>query len=152
MSQDPPKRQDLTTVESNKTKNAIALGNTTQLDLSPLPEAVQHEMMKRHAEGMINVAKKAAELGVENQALGQRIDSIVDTVKTAGNAGTSATVTGAYNDKMGRTEIIMGNTETAAKGKLSRSQTGEKDMTLIYVVIAAVVIVIIVMAIVGIGR
>jgi len=36
---------------------------------------------------------------------------------------------------------MMGNTERAATGKLSRSQTGEQDRTLIYIVVAAIVVI-----------
>jgi hypothetical protein len=144
MSEDLTKKEDM----SHGSHNSILLGQSTQLDLSSLSEVDRTEMVRRFAEGRIELARKAGELAVENQALDQRLDGMVDTVMRASESGTSATLTGAYNDNMGRTEIIMGNTETAAKGKLSRSQAGEKDMTLFYVMIAAIVIVIIV-AIVG---
>ena len=151
MSEDAPKEKNSHPIASRESKNVIPLGPSTQLDLSPLSEADQQEMVKRYAEGKIDLTKKAGELAIENQALDQRLDGVVDTVSRAADSGTSATVTGAYTDKMGRTEVIMGNTETAAKGKLSRSQTGEKDLTLVYAVIAAVVIVIIVVAMIA-GR
>jgi hypothetical protein len=128
---------------SHGSNNLIPLGQSTQLDLTPLSETDRTEIVRRFAEGKIELAKKAGELAVENQALAQRLDGMVKTVTRASDTGASASVTGAYNDKMGRTEVIMGNTETAAKGKLSRSQTGEKDLTLVYVIVAAVVVVII---------
>ena len=139
MSENLTKSED----DSHQSSNLIPLGQSPHLDLTPLAEGDRKEIVRRFAEGRVELAKKAGELAVENHALAQRLDGMVDTVTRASDSGASATVTGAYNDKMGRTEIIMGNTETAAKGKLSRTQTGEKDMTLVYVVIAAIVIVII---------
>ena len=47
---------------------------------------------------------------------------------------------------------MMGNTEAALKGKISRASRGEKDQTLLYVVIAAVVAIVIGVAIAHGGR
>ena len=52
-------------------------------------------------------------------------------------AGDSVTISHAHTSTLGRTEVLMGNTEKAAKGKLSRSQTGEDDNTMKYVIIIA---------------
>ncbi len=123
-------------------KRVIQLGNK-DIDISHLPEQDQMELMRKFAEGHIDLAKKAAELGIETQALDTRMGSMADKVSKAAESGASATVTGAYDDSMGRTEIIVGNTDAAAKGKLDRSQRGEKDQTLMYVVIAAIVIIIV---------
>jgi hypothetical protein len=111
MSEDLANKEDV----SHGSTNLISLGQSTQLDLTPLSEGERKEIAWRFAEGKIELAKKAGELAVENQAIAQRLDGMVDTVNRASDSGASATVTGAYNDTMGRTEIIMGNTETAAK-------------------------------------
>lgn len=44
---------------------------------------------------------------------------------------------------MGRTEIIMGNTEASAKGQLTRSQMGLKDNTLVWLVFILIALAII---------
>lgn len=129
-------------VSASKAEHALTVGNL-QLDLSHLPEADRIQLQKKAIEGQLDLHRKMIELGIENQAIDKRIGDMTDKVATAAKDGTSATITGAYEDSLGRTEVIMGNTETAAKGKLTRSQTGEKDMTLWYVAIAAAVIVVI---------
>ena len=134
---------------SARSQDVLALGNRGQLDLSSLPEAERNELKMAFAKGQIELQQKMQELGIDNQALEERIGDMTNLVAKASSAGASATVTGAYDDKMGRTEVIMGNTETAAKGKLDRSQKGERDQTLVYIVIAAIVIVIITAIIMG---
>ena len=129
-------------VSTNKPEHSLTVGNQ-QIDLSHLPEADRIQLQKKMIEGQIDLQRKMIELGLENQAMDKRIGDITDKVATAAKDGTSATITGAYKDSLGHTEVIVGNTETAAKGKLTRSQTGEKDMTVWYIAIAAVVIVIV---------
>lgn len=135
-----------TTSNSNE---IVPLGNLGELDLSSLPEADRNLLIKKFAEGNIDAYHLAQELGIETQAINQKMTDAIDKVKEATSIEASATITGSYNDKMGRTEVIMGNTETAAKGKLDRSQKGESDQTLVYFVIAAVVIVIIAAIVMG---
>lgn len=130
-------------------RDILVLGNRAQLDLSSLSESDRNAMKVACLKGQIELQQKMAELGIDNQALEQRLGDMANTVARASNLGASATVTGAYTDKMGRTEIIMGNTETAAQGKLDRSQKGEQDKTLVYVVIGAVVLLILAALIMG---
>jgi hypothetical protein len=84
---------------------------------------------------------EAERLKVEVGVLGLGLGTIADTVKKADEAGNSATITHSQSNAFGRTEVIIGNTDTAARGKLSRSQTGLKDYSLHIVVIAAVVLI-----------
>ena len=81
---------------------------------------------------MLDLEKKAIEGGIDTAAVRKRMDDMNDTVNKA-DPDSAVTVTGSYSDKMGRTEVIMGNTEKARKGKLDRSQKGESDNTLLYV-------------------
>ncbi len=142
------KNTNLSAAPSNS-KDVIPLGNQAQLDLSTLPEGDRNELKKAFAKGQIDLANKMQELGIDNHALNQRLGEMSQQVSMASSVDASATITGAYNDKMGRTEVIMGNTETAAKGKLDRSQKGEGDQTIFYVVIAAIVIVIVAALVMG---
>lgn len=130
-------------------RDILVLGNRTQLDLSSLSESDRNALKVACLKGQIELQHKMAELGIDNQALEQRLGDMAETVARATNAGASATVTGAYTDKMGRTEVIMGNTETAARGKLDRSQKGEPEKTLVYVIIGAVVLLILAALIMG---
>ena len=132
-------------ISTNKPEQSLSVVNV-QLDLSSLPEADRIQLQKRAMEGQIDLQNKMIGLGIDNQAIDKRIGDITDKVATAAKDGTSATITGSYKDSLGHTEVIVGNTETAAKGKLSRSQTGEKDMTIWYILIAAAVIVLVAMS------
>lgn len=124
--------------------NSLSLGHETLFDLNleGLPEETQIELRTRHAEGVIELQKRAIESRIDGNAVEQRLRDITDNVAKATADQSAATVTGTYNDRMGRTEVIMGNTETAQKGKLSRSQRGESNNTLLYVGIAVGAIII----------
>jgi hypothetical protein len=55
---------------------------------------------------------------------------------------THITITRTQTDTLGKTEVIMGNTDTAKKGKLTRAQSGLTDYTLAYIIAGAIVIII----------
>lgn len=140
-------RQDLEKVDPNKASvpaKSIQLGaSITQLDVSNLPEAQVQELQMRQAQALIDIHKKAQELKVDVGALDAGLSSMVQHTKQVSEAGDSITITHSATTSLGRTEVIMGNTDTANKGKLTRSQAGLKDNTLIYVIIAAVAAVIV---------
>lgn len=149
MPKNEPDKDDAIPVRRQDSTSVIQLGQFGEVDLSCLPESEQTQIKKKLAEGQIDMLQLAQELGVHNQALDRRLCDIGDRVAQATEVEASATITGSYEDKMGRTEVIIGNTDTAAKGKLDRSQKGERDQTIIYVVIAAIVVVILAAITVG---
>ena len=121
---------------------AIKLGDVSTIDTAGLtPEQVQALKMQ-HAQGLIDIQKKAHELKVDVAALGGGLNTMAQSTKDVSEAGNSVTISHSMSTSFGRTEVMMGNTDTASKGKLSRSQAGLKDMTMYYVVIAAVVVVV----------
>ncbi len=120
--------------------NYLILGNSQVLNLKGLPENVKIELRKQHASTFIELQKKATELGIEANGLNVRMSGSVDTVLKASTDGHSATVTGVYKDTLGNTEFMVGNTETAQKGKISQAQRGMPDNTLKYVIIGAIVV------------
>jgi hypothetical protein len=68
-------------------------------------------------------------------------------VERTSKDGNAVTVTHTQTTAVGRTEIIMGNTDTANKAKLTRIQTGtETNWTPyhVFAAIAAVVLIVIV--------
>jgi hypothetical protein len=121
----------------------IPLGNSSQLSLGGLTEAQQQQIKLQHAERMIHLNAKAQELGIEAQALDAHLRNMGAAAAEATKNDIAVTMTRTSTDTLGRTEIIMGNTETAAKGKLTRSQEGQRDQTLAYVIIAAIAILVI---------
>jgi hypothetical protein len=92
---------------------------------------------------MLDLSKKAQELNIDVTGLRNSLDTLSQTVTQAAREGNSITASHTVSNSAGRTEVMMGNTERAATGKLSASQTGEMNWTPIYVIaaiIAAVVI------------
>ena len=120
----------------------ITLGKTMELDLTGLSLSQQEELKRQHLSGMLRLNEKAQELGIESQALRAALDQMTETTAKATREDTAVTVTRTQNDTLGRTEIIMGNTEEARRGKLSRSQAGLQDYTIVYIIAAAVVIIV----------
>jgi FlaG/FlaF family flagellin (archaellin) len=135
-------RKDLTTGSGAKTPSTITLGKSTSLDLSHLPEEVQVELQAEYTKGMIDLNKKAQELNIDEAALRNTLDDLNETTKQATDANASITVSHTQSSSIGRTEIIMGNTDQARRGKLTKSQTGETNWTPIYVVIGIIALLI----------
>ena len=123
--------------------NVITVGGAPSVDLSFLPQHEQDALMRDYARGMIDIAKKAHELNVDVNVLRDTLGNLADTTRTVAESGNAITVAHTQTTKIGRTEIKMGNTEEAKSGKLSRTQTGERDWTPIYILagIAAVVLI-----------
>ena len=127
----------------------IPLSPTTTMDLSWLPEQKREALLVEYAKGMTDISKKAQELHVDVATLKNTLDQLASTTKEVSEDGGSVTVTHTQSTSIGRTEVIMGNTDEAKGGKLTSSQTGRRDMTPIYMIgglIAAVLIAAIVFA------
>ena len=129
--------------QSGKAPAVITVGPLTNINISALPEAEQAELMRQYAQGSLDVAKKAQELHVEVGVLKSTLDNLAHTTKEVSDSGNAVTITHSQTSKIGRTEIKMGNTEEAKSGKLSSTQSGQKDYTPIYIIaaIAAVVVI-----------
>ena len=131
------------TKQNDTPRDSLSLGGErlSSLDLEGLPEETKVELRKKQAEELLDLQKKALESSIDTAAVRKRMDDMNDTVNKA-DPDSAVTVTGSYTDKLGRTEVIMGNTEKARKGKLDRSQKGESDNTLLYVgiVVGAVIL------------
>ena len=127
----------------------IPLSPTTTMDLSWLPVQKREALLVEYAKGMMDISKKAQELHVDVATLKNTLDQLASTTKEVSEDGGSVTVTHTQSTSIGRTEVIMGNTDEAKGGKLTSSQTGRRDMTPIYMIgglIAAVLIAAIVFA------
>ena len=81
-------------------------------------------LQKQHAKGLIEVQRKASELKVDIQALDQTLESLTSQARTANDAGVNITATHTQNTSLGQTEIIVGNTQRAASGKVAPLWTG----------------------------
>ncbi len=128
---------------------SVAIGPTAAIDLSFLPEAERRALMLDYSRGVLDIAKKAQDLHVDVSALRATLDTLGSSTKEIAASGAHVTVTHTQTTSIGRTEIIMGNTAQAQKGRLTKSQTGERDFTWVYVIAALVAAVLIVSALAG---
>lgn len=142
---DPRNSRNLTVgVPSQAVPTIVPLGpSSQQLDLSWMPEDQRRALLTDYAKGAVDIARKANELGVEVSTLRSTLGTLADNTRQVSQDGNSITVTHVQNSSFGRTEVIMGNTEAAGKGRLSKSQTGERDWMPIYVIagIGAIVLI-----------
>jgi len=133
------------------TSIAIATGQT--VDLSFMSEAQRTALLAEYARGTLDIARKANELHVDVVTLRNTLGTLVETTRQVSQDGNSVTVTHTQTTAVGRTEIIMGNTETAGKGRMTRSQTGgETNWTPYYIFAAIAAVVLIAIAIAAHGH
>ena len=144
MNEDDQKKSSELINESggSEVPDKIELTDPNSLSLEGLLPETKHELHKRVQEKKLELLERRAKSRIDAEAIRDRMSDTASVVKEATIDETHATVTGSYNDDLGRTEVIMGNTDTAQKGKLTRSQRGEKDNTLMYVGIAVGAIII----------
>ena len=116
----------ITKTDNENVPVTLTLDNGSVISLDGLPIETQNELRKQQASNFIELQKKAQELGIDTIALSKRMNDSINNVAKATADGTSATLTGVYKDSMGHTEFIVGNTETAQKGKITSEQRGNK--------------------------
>ena len=131
-------------------ENSIKMTNNEVLDLAGMSDGQIAELRQQYVSGMIDIKKKAEEMKVDVGALDAALHSFTDQTSKASQAGASATISHTQTSSMGRTEIMIGNTDKAASGKISRSARGEQDRTIWIVgIVAAAAVVIALIAIGG---
>jgi hypothetical protein len=130
-------------VPTPKTPSVVTLGPLTNIDLSFLSDAQRDALMVDYARGTLDIAKRAHELHVDVAVLKTTLDTLSNTTKEVSESGNAVTVSHTQTTKIGRTEIKMGNTDEARSGKLSKTQTGERDWTPYYVIAGIVAVVLI---------
>lgn len=136
----------ISTVPAPLQPNVLQLGNSQQIDMSSLTEQQQSELRMRHATAMLELSRRAHELQIDVGATSAHLATMTKGVEDVSASGNAVTMTHVQKTTLGNTEIMMGNTETAQKGKLSRAQRGESDRTLWYIMIGAAVLIVIALA------
>jgi len=136
-------------VPPSRSPTVVTVGALPTIDLSFLPDAQRDALMADYAKGVLDVAKKAHELHVEVAVLKSTLENLSNTTRDVSETGNAVTVSHTQTSKIGRTEIKMGNTEEARSGKLTRSQTGDRDWTPWYIFGGIVAVVLIVFLIMG---
>lgn len=124
--------------------NVINLGSPNSLiDLTGIPPEQVAELRRQYASGMIDLAKKAQDLKIDNASLAMLLDSYNTEVAKATQANVSMTATHSQTTAIGRAEVVIGNTDRAASGKMSASAAGVPDHLLWIVGIVAIAAIIV---------
>lgn len=114
----------------------IQLGNSRQLDLTGLSSDQINALKQKHGEGMVDAAVSWHKKAGEVRALDATLNTMSSHTSEVAESGQDVTITHTQESDLGRTEVIMGTSDTAKKGKLSRTQTGAPDYTLLWVGLA----------------
>ncbi len=130
----------------NEVPTSINLSPVSNMDISHLNEEERKALLTEYQKGMLDISTKAQELHVDSAALKKSLDDFSNTAKEVSADGNSVQITHTQTTKLGRTEIIMGNTKQAETGKFSNSQTGEKSLLPIYVIGAIIIIIVAIVA------
>ncbi len=134
----PADRDDsLPAVTESGSSSLLVLGQNDSLEISGLAPEQVSALRMQYAQGMIDVQKKATELRVDVDALDHTLRSLTSQTESATRSGVSITATHSQTTSLGRTEIILGNTDQARRGKLSRLQSGAEDNPVVYVAVLA---------------
>jgi hypothetical protein len=123
--------------------SAMLVGKGIPIDFTGMTELQIQALKEQHAKRMIEIATKAVESGVDTETLDKKLSTIAGHTISLAKAGASVTITSASDDSIGRTEIMIGNTEAAKEGKLSRSQSGLKDLYPIWIGVGIFIIIVI---------
>lgn len=136
--------QGLKTLDQGSVPTKITLAPTAEIDISWLPQEKREALLHDYTKGMMDISLRAQELNVDSAALKKTLDDMSDTTKQHVESGAAVTMSHTQTTSVGRTEVMMGNTEKAQTGKLSRSQAGEKDWTPLYVIGGVIALLIVV--------
>lgn len=128
----------------NNVLSTINLSPTASMDISFLSEEERKAMLMEHTKGMLDISQKAQELHVDSASLKKTLEDLSESTREVAESDNAVTITHTQTTSIGRTEVIMGNTEQAQSGKLSKSQSGEKDWTPYYIFGGLIALIIIV--------
>lgn len=135
--------QDIEKAPPKVPSKSITLGLNNVIDLDDLPDDQARELQRQRAGGLIELERKAAEAKIDVSALEDTLGAINDEASKATQSNVSITVTHRQKTTLGETEVVIGNTERAAAGKLSMSASGLTERLPWLIGIVAVTLVVI---------
>lgn len=133
MSDEDEKISQNVAVRVDHTPTTVNFGPSQTIDLAGIPDKERAQMLADYNSKILDVSATAHRMKVDSDALRATLNSLSNTTNEAAQDGNSVTITHTQDTSIGRTEIIMGNTDQAKTGKLSRSQSGERDLTPYYI-------------------
>jgi hypothetical protein len=90
---------------------------------------------------MVDLERKAGEAKVALGKTKGKLDTFSVTARQATQDGFSATISNVQDDELGRTEIVIGNTDSAKSGKLSLFQRGSSLPMVALIAVALIAVV-----------
>lgn len=133
MSEEERETENAVAISESDVPNRVTLNPSTSLDLSAFSEEQRAALLTDYTRGVLDVSRRAHELHVDVATLDKTLQSLAGTAREVAEVGNAVTVTHTQETSVGRTEILMGNTRRARRGKLSKSQAGKRDLTPFYV-------------------
>ena len=121
----------------------LAGDSTKSLDVTGLTEEQIQELKVKHADLAIETEDYAKRVAIDAKKMDLKLGAMSSRTKEVAGSGQDITITNVEEDLLGRTETVMGTSETAKKGKLTRSQKGLKDPTTLTLGFALIVIIIV---------
>jgi len=129
-------------------ERALDLSQSDTLDLSGLSEAQVASIKRQHADGMVAIQVKAAEMKLDVSALDAALVSFTEQTAKATQAGAHATIQHSQSSLIGKTEVVIGNTERARAGRLHGLLDGLQK-NILWLLGATAVVVIVVSIVLG---
>jgi hypothetical protein len=126
----------------SKDEKTLDLSKMHEINLENLSSEQREIITAKFSDAQLELVTKSQQAKIDLGATKQGLDDFADTVKKSTADGTSTTITHTQTTSVGRTEVIMGNTEKAAKGSISRSGAGLPDNSLKIIAIVAIAVVI----------
>ncbi|MGA2496918.1 MAG: hypothetical protein ABSH20_04210 [Tepidisphaeraceae bacterium] len=123
----------------------IQLGQQDSLDVTSLPQREQDVLEVEAHRRAIERDDRAQLIQQDLTATAAQLNLYSKAVSDAAAQNTAATITNTKDDHLGRQEVMIGNTDTARTGKLSRSQQGFGDNTKVWILLAIIAGVVVVL-------
>jgi len=115
--------------------------NPNVIDVEGLSESQIAELKFKRANMCMEFERKIADTKLSIEGLSGTLNTLNSSVEKNIQDGSSSTIEHFHEDSLGKTQVIMGTTERAARGKISNSITGESDNMVKIAIIIAIAIV-----------
>ena len=130
------------TTKSSEVPISLDMGSMQSLDVSKLNQEQQQALQLKLNEAKIDLAASAKKAQIDLEVTKSKMDLHSEMSKNASEDGTAYTGTDSFDSSIGRIEMVVGNTERAAKGKMTRSGAGMEDISMKVIITVGIVVVI----------
>jgi hypothetical protein len=138
-------RPPVTSFQGQLTRT-LRLGPQEELDLSNLDPRQAGVLEAKAIEKAIERDDRRQRLKEDLTVTAAQLGTFTKAISDTAAQHAAVTITNTKDDSLGRTEIIVGNTDAARAGKLSRSQQGLNANAALWVVLSVIAGVVILLA------